>query len=532
MSAGCPEWSRAPLGAWVVVVAAGCAPPALDPTPAGLEVTLSPGDPGGDTGEPVAPYVACDPEAGLAVTGVAVEHPWGPNEARVAVKLSRAASVAVVCTAPGDPDERHLFESDAVAVAHEVRLSGLLADTEYTCRAAPVCPTSSARPATFPVQTGSLPDLVPDTIVTGTGEDVGGYLLANASDDCDREWQRFVVFDRQGRARWVYTPPTWVGPSVSLRYDGDGRFVWGGGWEPGPEGRPRVVDLYDGEVYDLAAALPDAETSAFHHDGKRLADGRFATLEETEVEGRRGSFQGFRVRLVDAEAGRVDTTYSGQRALDEGHLPSGTGDAWHANWVDTADRGDRRELLVSLCAISRTIAVDADTGEWLWGFGLGGDFTIVDSRGRRLDDDHYPQCQHGLERVDDRLLVYDNGWSRAYSRAVEYRLDPDRHLAVELWEWTEPGWFETTLGDVDYLPDDHVLVAAGHAECFSSSPGDHTTISEIVPATGEKVWELRYADVELMAYRAEWVAGCALFDNVAACPALERRWRDLAPLFE
>ena len=101
-----------------------------------------------------------------------------------------------------------------------------------------------------------------------------------------------------------------------------------------------------------------------------------------------------------------------------------------------------------------------------------------------------------------------------------------------LWTWTEPDWWETTLGDVDLMANGHVWIGAGHAECFSSNPGDRSTVLEIDPLTGAKVWELRYDNVRAMAYRSDHADGCALFDNTSQCPARAERLAELGPIFE
>lgn len=498
-----------------------------------LACAVAPGDgpqrPDPDTGvdDP------CAPSAAVAITAVTSAQPWHENEAEVRVELSAKAPVALRCTLDGDPEEVHLVESTTAATRHTLRLAGLLASSTYACAVAPTCPQAADGPATFSLLTGAPPDDLPATTVwTAEGAAPAEYVLANASDDCDWQTQLLVVFDRAGRGRWWYRTPRNVGPSVEFVYRGADRFAWGGGWSPNPRGRPRLVDLYDGEVWDSAVALPDVESTFFHHDGKALADGRWATLEENTVEGDRGAFQGFQVRILDPETEQVEVTYDSQRAVDEGHLPSGTGDAWHANWVDLVRYDDRAEIYVNLRDLSWLVAVDADSGDWRWTFGAGGDFTLRDSSGEPLGDDGFPSWAHGAQFDGRTLLIYDNGVSPRRSRVVAYDLDVETFTATLLWEWTEADWYESTLGSTDWLPDGRVLVGAGHAECFSTNPGDRTTLLEIDPATGEKRWELRYDDVETMAYRADWADPCALFANGRYCPAVAERAAELASVFE
>jgi outer membrane protein assembly factor BamB len=408
-------------------------------------------------------------------------------------------------------------------------MPGLLADEDYDCAAVATC--AGGPTTTFAVRTGPAFPRTPVIEVEHLDPAEGReYVLLNRASDCydDVEPQELLVVDREGRVRWWYTPPDIAGMSVEFRYHGDGRFEWGGGWEPNPLGRPRQVDLYDGEIYDSAVALPDVDGALFHHDGKQLADGRLLTLEEVPIDdGAGGSFDGFRVRRVDPATGAVDFEYHSQRAFDEGHLPRRDGDAWHANWVDIVDVGGREQLNVSLCFVGKVAAIDVATGEWLWTLGAGGDFTLVDPQGNPLPDSEYTQCQHGLDRAGDRLLAYDNGWFRGYTRVAEYALDEATLTATLLWTWTEPDWYESILGDADWLPDGRVLVDMGHSECQSSSPGDRTTVVELDPARGTKLWEMRYAELTATAYRADWADPCALFANAKYCPAVGARLAEL-----
>jgi hypothetical protein len=314
---------------------------------------------------------------------------------------------------------------------------------------------------------------------------------------------------------------------VDFQYHGDELFSWGGGWGPNSLGRPRLMDLYDGEVYDSDDAIPDVGSSAFHHDGKMLPDGRLLTLEQTWVDDGGFGFDGFSVRRVDPVTDTVDFTYDSQRGFDEGHLPGGFGDVWHANWVDIVDE----VLYVSLCNLGWVLAIDVATGDWLWTFGADQDFTLYDVGGAELDGWEFPQCEHGLEMTEDHhLLVYDNGWSRGYSRATEYELDPVALTATLLWTWSEPDWYESTLGSVDFLPTGNVLIGMGHAECFSSNPGDRSTVVEIDPVAQDKLWELSYLDEGTMMYRADWADACELFANAKYCDATADRLAELAPI--
>jgi hypothetical protein len=111
---------------------------------------------------------------------------------------------------------------------------------------------------------------------------------------------------------------------------------------------------------------------------------------------------------------------------------------------------------------------------------------------------------------------------------VEYLIDEAAREMTLTWQWTEPDWFETTMGDVEDLASGHVLVSMAHGECFSSNRGDVSTYVEVDPVSGDKVWDARFARSEQMSYRGDPADACALFANAKYCPALRDRLGALA----
>jgi Arylsulfotransferase (ASST) len=229
------------------------------------------------------------------------------------------------------------------------------------------------------------------------------------------------------------------------------------------------------------------------------------------------------VRAYDPDTGVWEELYDSQAAVDEGALPVGAGDAWHANWIDVIDHGEGQKLYVSLCFIDRVLRIDLATRRVDWALGPGGDFAYVGANGPT-------SCQHGLEVSEDgtKILAYDNGVDRGESRALEYTLDLAARTATVDWTWTD-GWYEPLLGDVDWLPNGDVLVTQGHPECFNAE--GLTSIVQIDPLAGEERWRMTFPDQWHAAYRSERLDGCALFSNVGACSALEPRWAELAGAF-
>jgi len=489
------------------------------------------------TPEPTGPLPdPCDPADGLSVDDVKVDQPWSEHEARFTVSLLEPAAVAVACVLDGDEREVHLVEGPRAEAGHVLRLAGLLASSTYRCTVAPVCPSSPDEPVSVELTTGpSSNELLPTIELVEHADEAGtDYVVTNHQRNASFNGQRRLVMDREARIRWHAHPSAgdYVGGSAVSWSKASGTFTIGGGWPPNDKGRAQQIGLYGSNTrYDTLPHIPDAGSRSFHHEARELYDGRLLSMTEPRIQrpGDQGSFRGFGFVIVDPATDAVDFDWSSQRPFDDGDLGGGGGDAYHANWADVYPVDGQDVLHVSLCIQSSVVAIDVPSGEWRWTFGAGGDFALVDADGNPLPDSEFPQCQHGLQRRGDHLLVYDNGQSRGFSRAVEFELDESTMTATRKWVWTEPGWFEKNLGGVDYTSVG-VLIAMGHPENATDSPGDRTTFVEIDPVTGTKLWEARYADVTDMAFRAYAVPPCDLFTNARYCDTTAERLAALAPV--
>lgn len=470
---------------WVVLaVGAGCAPRPVDPAPAAVEVSLS---------------VAPDPARFFVAT--------------LSATLSAPHPLAFTCTADDDPTEVLLAETSRTDAA-TVTLRGLAGARAYTCAVRTRDGTPLGGDPVVAYTTPTPPADLPALAVTG-GEPLAGgpYTLFNAQRYCDGEIGRLLIADPEGRIRWVQELPTGLDMGVEARPTPEGTLVWGGGATP--MGAATEIDL-DGEVLSRVS-FPGSDGVFFHHDGKRLDDGRTLTLETDTMVSGDHTWTGFRLRRFGLD-GVQDWDWSSQQAVDAQALPVGDDDAWHANWVDLVDG----VAYTSLCRSSEVLAVDVATGAVRWRLGDGGDFGLVDTDGTPLDAGEWFQCQHGLEVIGDRVLVYDNGWTRERSRVFELALDEATHTATRTWLWEGPGWYENILGDVDVLPDDRVLVTVAHSDCQSAVPGTTGVIWEVDRATGEIAWSLGFTDPAVAGYRAERLDGC-WFPNARWCPEVAER---------
>ena len=439
-----------------------------------------------------------------------------------AVEVAEPSAVVVACTHNEDSDKVFFAESEALETSHTLHLSGLIANSSYTCSAAPVCPFIAGGAATVNYQTSvpptALKRLTP-SINPALGM-TGSWTLAPFSNG--GTW--IVIWDRDGRVRWWWPTPNSVGLDVEALADvGDDAIVWGGGYSS--DGRVQVVDMIDGSV-SYAFEPPGWEEDCFHHDAKRVEDDRLMTLEMVDnfpTSGGGSSWEGFRIRMVDQATDVVSFDFNSQTLVDDGTLEPGFGDVYHANWVDFRDTPTGGRVYASLCFSEQIVAIDEATHEALWLLGQGLGWTVLDANGSPLPDSALPQCQHGLEvdSTGDTLLVYDNGRNRVESRASEWHIDGTTKTATRLWNWTEPGWFESILGDIDWLDNDRVLVT--QASLFSPE------IVEVDRATGQVASRFTVASSAM--YRAHRYNGCDFFSSVDECDATAERYDELRGLF-
>jgi hypothetical protein len=517
---------------WLLaLVAAGCVDPDdHDPTGTTGETQTSPTPPPPPhhthpTTTTTLP-TGCDAQEGLSVLSLVATAGEPDTMVELTVSLSGVATAAAACIADDEPDQIFFAESTVPSAKHTIRLSGMFPDADFTCSVAPTCPTQLGPPATVSWHTSIPPmNLRPATVTVDPVLGMtGAWTLAGYALTLFDEEPWMVIWGPDGRVRWwMLLPPGLRMTIEALYHPEDGLIVWGAGY--GPEGRVRMVDLWDGEVY--AWAPEGWETTTFHHDAKRIADGRLMTLEtkwnsSVELD---DAWEGFRIRAHHPDTGVVDFDFDSQRLFDEGYLAAPESviddDPWHANWIDWRETAKGPRVYVSLCYSEQILALDETTGDLVWLLGEGLGWNVIDAAGAPLPADTLPDCQHGLEVLgDDHLLVYDNGIDTPNSKAEEWLIDGDTKTAQLLWTWTQAQWLQWYLGDIDDLGNDRVLI--------TKAPGP---IIEVDKATGIEASRLTLADGGVT-YRSERYDGCAFFTSVKECADLAARYEQVRGLLE
>ncbi|MEO0603823.1 MAG: hypothetical protein AAF211_20465, partial [Myxococcota bacterium] len=332
---------------------------------------------------PEIEVVETDP--GRVSDGVRVAQGPRSNQLVVQVSLNESAEVALLCEADHDAEEQILVESGA-ASEHAVRLSGLRPEATYACRVA-----MPDRVEVFDVTTGPAP--VPFTPMQTTIDPELGMtgawtLMVRPGVGSDHSW--LVIYDSLGEARWWHALPQPYQSVEALYHPEDDTIVWGGGDRAVQDGYPGVVSLWEGEQ---RIEVPGFDTLRFHHDGVRLDDGRFVTLETVPNRLDEQEWAGFQVRVFDPVDEAVDFAFDSQRYVDEGILPirPGAPDPYHTNWVDYVETETGPVLYASLCFSWEILAIDGLTGDLRWQLKRGAGWTVRDETGDEVGESILPR---------------------------------------------------------------------------------------------------------------------------------------------
>jgi hypothetical protein len=440
-------------------------------------------------------------------------HPDRVHQIDLRISIDTPSPVSVQCTAQDDDDEVHVVRA-AQTSSTELKLLGLLADTNYSCR----LETDSAELA-FDFNTAALPADFPSWTLSGDPQaSDGAWTLFNHGENGHHaDSEKLVIVDALGRVRWTYPLPSTSAADIDVTV-ADGQILYGGS---GYGGRPSEVGL-DWEIsWQAPVQLDDKH---YHHHVQDVPGMGVLTLVKTQDTVDGVSLEGFAIEILDRDSGEMVWRWSSQEAIEAGELPGGQEreDPFHANAAEWIEDQDGTAVLLSLKTINRVIRIDVESGAVDWTLGTNGAFTLLDSEGLPLGADQWFFGQHAPELNGDRLLVYDNGIGRPggdRSRVVEYALDVDAKTLTQLWEWQEPDFLETVWGDVDRTPGgENVLVARAHCfNCPDAIAGTHSALVELVAGTGEEVWRLEFDQEGDAIYRAERLEGCALFTHATLC---------------
>lgn len=191
--------------------------------------------------------------------------------------------------------------------------------------------------------------------------------------------------------------------------------------------------------------------------------------------------------------------------------PDTPADVFHTNSVEVLPRtvpglGKAGDLLISVREIDTVAVVDPATGEVRWSWGPG-----------ELERQHHPSLT-----PRNTVLIFDNGRSRKWSRAVE--VDPATGAVV--WEYrADPpeSFFSASRGGVQRLPNGNTLVTESDAgRVFEVTPGGEIVWEMLAPLRRNAQGEVRRSAVyRLRRLPADWPGEAEATDEAGGTPGTE-----------
>ncbi|RME25128.1 MAG: hypothetical protein D6798_09630, partial [Deltaproteobacteria bacterium] len=332
--------------------------------------------------------------------------------------------------------------------------------------------------------TGPPPTELPRITVEATDPDAmhRGYVITGLLNP-----PAAVILDSDGDYVWWYQPATLSGV-VRTIVSHDGQSILLGGVNLDfAESAPILRVRYDG------LELGTLDIPHRHHDFTELPDGTVAALTD---DGR--TVEGVEVRgdrLVELSPdGTLRTVYSVWTdhefsPEDAGWTGPGGIIGWpHANYVEYRAADDSYN--VSFLHLDGIAHIDRGTGEQRWFLG-GADSTLTDAEGSAAFFDG----QHGLQQLDDSLIVFVNGAGATDSRAVEVSIDPEAGRATPTWSyWPDPSLGSPVLGDVHRFDDGNTLVTFSFAGEIHEVTPDGVPIWTLSSELGGALSFVRFAE--------------------------------------
>ncbi len=138
---------------------------------------------------------------------------------------------------------------------------------------------------------------------------------------------------------------------------------------------------------------------------------------------------------VDIKSGHIDYVHLNSIAIDyDGHY------------------------VLSFRSLAEVAKINSKTGEFIWRFGgKHNEFEII-------NEDRGISAQHHIMPVPgkpDHYTIYDNGNSHSprYTRAVEFKLDPEKKTAERVWQYRyDKVNFASMMGSVQRLPNGNTYI--------------------------------------------------------------------------
>jgi hypothetical protein len=328
----------------------------------------------------------------------------------------------------------------------------------------------------------------------------------------DEKRHAFWGFDQKGTIIFFYAAPY----ATEIKLLPNGRLMHVSSWrvkETTLDGKTEFLDLY-GEYHHDAYPMPGGEVLTILRTKHQLP------LDDATIEWHVDNIVHYDRELnLIWEWATLDHISTDDVSYDHVQLSKATGylDWTHTNacLYDSTDNS----VIISVRNLSRLIKIDYETKAIMWSMGA------ELASGETMFGDGFFSYQHAPELLPNgNILLYDNGGnelaeSMSTSRAIEIALLPDSvnpDSAVIIWEY-DLGFFTSSMGDADRLPNGNTLITAG------DKPNNKCTIVEI-DKNNNVVWTL---SGDFHAYRTDRVP--CLYPHVIADDESAPGFTDIFP---
>ena len=461
-----------------------------------------------------------DDDTPYAVVTVMDPPVGNPLAREISVVQNFDAAISAFVTTPGEPGVGlSTPQASEAGYRHSLWFFGLLEDTTYDYV---VYRTDTEQV----LETGqfSTPELKwwmprPVNVVVAPEADPSDWIstvINSAQIDVEHVGglRIVVIYDRQGRPRFLHEVPTPTIPSYkplqAHRVFSNGKIV--------VSAVERLLEISrngaEAEVFDLGVN-EDLFRPAHHEFYIRDYDSDYAMVlynefgpgVECDLETPTESAIGDGVVILDRDGGetwrwstfdhqdKIRPDMMNQAVCRSFHFGPGSYDWTHGNAVVPVPGQDA--MIVSLRNVLQLVKVDTTTGDVLWQMGPEvDDFTWIDSN---PVEDHWFRMQHGPTFLTPtRLLLFDNGNCRydenclsgPFSRAIEIEIDEEARTAELVWEHRVP--FSHAMGSAERLENGNTLIYSGwQGEAYEVN-ADHETVWSAEFIALQKIFDLRH----------------------------------------
>ncbi|HDQ13838.1 MAG TPA: hypothetical protein ENN41_03375 [Sediminispirochaeta sp.] len=386
-----------------------------------------------------------------------------PLAAEAAINTNEPSRITVRIFGRDGEDLEHDF--DSVSKKHRVPILGLYPDYKNRLEIRAQSANGETFTEVVEIETEALPDYYPDIRVERLrSEEISpGMLFMHLGhyDDEGGFHPLASAIDRYGRVRWFYDGDF---GHLLRRLDNGNLLIH------------RDDSLVEIDMLGRETGKTWSLETGVHHDAVETPDGNFLVLTSAQ--------DSFDDGVVEIERGSADVIrgWDFRRILDPERprqpLNLEEKDWLHLNGIDYEPRRD--SFVVSGRDQSVVVKLDRKNGQIEWILGnhryWKEEFKnyLLKPAGEAFE---WPWGQHApMFHPEDpnRILIYDNGNERSYddplgpeesySRAVEYRIDPQTMEIEQLWEYGRrygSRYYTPFIGDANYLAGGNRLVCFG-----------------------------------------------------------------------